>query len=521
MYIDLREALNIASAIARFGEVVAGTKSEVSLLKYVRGVIEEVSDEVKIEPVPVTAWLEEYCYVEYRGASHRCAIQPPYSGYIDLEFKRNDVVLFTYDKVLSKELPEWEIYDRVVVVETPRDPDDIATIATFLSTKKPRLLIFSDPHETIRRIVVLNKLIALYEKAEALSTPVVVLPSSIVKKLLEEPKARVLSSSQAFKSYGFNLVARKHGAEGSIYITAHHDHWLSGASDNILGVALAIALYKGIGKEVAKGISTSLVLFTAEEGFPETINSFYWLVGSRHFVAEHFDELFGEMIAAINMDAVYGEKPRIATSSPILIGVLKGLEPIDDDSIVFDSFSYTQAGLPALTLHAFQEVLTSGTYHSELDVIKATSADTVNVFAKRAMQVVKRLIEYSNRNELGEIEATLSSEIVKQGGVNLDVAEALYKFFKAVEKCSVNIIKNVFNTFIRISTKTFVDVDIGNRLGVREVTVLLKCLDRAFSIPVSGMWNVNECYRSYKFNISLLEYIICEVCSCEYRKAIR
>uniref|UniRef100_A0A7J3Z5V4 M28 family peptidase n=1 Tax=Ignisphaera aggregans TaxID=334771 RepID=A0A7J3Z5V4_9CREN len=521
MRINPTEVLGIANSIAKFGEIVAGTKNEVFLLNYIRSFVEDYSDEVVLEPVPVTSWHEEYCYVESEGKTYRCAIQPPYSGSIDFEFKNNEVVFLSHDKVLDGEQLEQEVYDRVVVVETPRDPDDIATIAITLATKNPKMLVFSDARETIRRIVILNKLVALYERAEGLRTPVIVLPGSVAKKILVATSARVLGSSHTFRSHGYNLLAWRYRGRGSIYLIAHHDHWLSGASDNVLGVALVTALYKMVSESILKNMGISLALFTAEEGFPETINSFYWLVGSRYFVSKHYGKLFDELIAAVNIDVVYGEKARVSTANPILMSMLRGLGPIESDSIVFDSFSFTQAGLPSLTLHAFQDVLTNGVYHSELDALEAININTVEIFAEKAVQVLKKLAEYSDKVEIRELESTLSSEIAKQGGVNLDVAEALYAFFKELKKCHGHSITRLFNNFVRASAKTFVDIDIGSRLGVREFTVLLKCFDHVFSIPTYGLNNAVECYESHKFNIDLLKYIVCEVCKCEYSKAVR
>jgi len=514
MIIDFRDVLNTASSIARFGEVVGGMQSELSLLEYIRSFVEESSDEVVLEPVPVTTWTEDYCYVEVEGKTYRCAIQPPYSGSIDIEFREGETIFLNHDKVLSRELPEKKIYGKVVVVNTPRDPDDIATIAAILSTRNPRLLILSDTSETIRRIVVLNKLVAMYENAESLDIPTIVLPGSVVRRVLAASASRVLGSSHTFKSHGYNLLARRHSGGGNVILVAHHDHWLTGASDNVLGVALAINLYRRCLERFLKNTDISLALFTAEEGFPETLNSFYWLVGSRHFVAKHYDKLIEELLAAVNIDVVYGENARISTSNPILMSVLRDLNTIENDSIVFDSFSFTQAGLPSLTLHSFQEAITRGIYHSELDVLESISINTIEVFTEKAVQILKKIAEYRDRYVLRDVESVLSNEIVRQGGVNLDVAESLYSFFEELRKCSEYSVWSIFKVFTRVSTRTFVNSDIGNKFGVREFTAFLQCFSNTFNIPVNGLRNAVECYESYKFNIDLLKYIVCEVCKC-------
>jgi Iap family predicted aminopeptidase len=308
MHYRADDVRKLASEFARFGEVVAGSEKEHHLLEVVRSLVEGYADKIVVEPVPVTTWREELCVIEAGGKIYSCSIQPPYNGYIDVEFSPSQAVVVSLYDLSHGKVGKDTIYGRVVVVDVPRNPDDIADVAIELLSMEPSLIIFSDPVDSLRRIVVLNKLIELYEYAEPPKTPVIIVPRSSVRELLSNDVVRVLSSSIARESYGYNLVAwRFGGGDNNLYIAAHHDHWFQGASDDVLGVAIAVELFRKPPAMLSRH-SIALALFTAEEGFPEKINSFYWLVGSRHFVSKHFNELVEELLALVNIDVVYGER---------------------------------------------------------------------------------------------------------------------------------------------------------------------------------------------------------------------
>ncbi|MDK6028186.1 M28 family peptidase [Ignisphaera sp. 4213-co] len=508
----VEEAFRIANIVSSFGEVVGGSRKELALLNIIRGFLDGYGDDVYLDPVPVTSWEESYCFIDIRGETYRCAVQPPAQIDVCEEILQNNITIFSAAEIITKNLSYSSIYDKIVIVETPRDPDDIATIARILSLYSPRLIIFSDVHNTIRRIVVLENLVALYEEALPIKTPVIVVPFSVARKIVEFGNAEICAKSSTVQSYGYNLIANIHGnGDRRIYVTAHHDHWLSGASDNVLGVAIAIALFRHLSrfKLLKKGLS--LVLFTAEEGFPQKLNSFYWLVGSKHFVSKYFHKLFDEVETVINIDVVYSSNIVVSTSNPILESVLmKNGFKLKGDDIVFDSFSFSMVGIPSLTINSFQDALRDGVYHSELDVVESVNSEAVS----RYMEVLMNILNIVDENELSNlnfVENAIASKIVSSAP-NLDVIESLYLFLKALEKCGVVNRKMFLKLLSRIALKTYVGMDIGEKLGVREFTKFLMCEDNVYSIPVRIVKTIDECYRDYRFNIDLLRNIICAVC---------
>ncbi len=510
----VRDAIKVANVVSSFGEVVAGSDRELALLTTLKSFLEDYSDNIYLDPVPVTSWHEDYCIVEAGGSSYRCAIQPPIQTDLDEEIVKSDIVVMSAEQAVRRSLAEGEIQNKAIVVDTPRDPDDIATIARALSKHEPKLIIFSDDLNTIRRIVVLSNLIASYDLSSPVKTPVIVVPSYVAKKFVELDKARILAKSSVEESYGYNLIAESYGGgDREIYITAHHDHWLSGASDNVLGVALATTLFKNMARfnNVKKGLA--LALFTAEEGFPQRLSSFYWLVGSRHFVSKNFYRLFEEIEAVINIDVVYSSDVIVSTSSPILrSAIAKGNFNLDvaNDNIIFDSFSFSLAGIPSATINSFHKALESRVYHSDLDVVSNIDVNTIQRFAEVAMNIVKT-VDRDDTLDSNIIESVLASEINVDPPA-LEVLDSLYNFFKALEKCDSVKKRFYMNVFERLALKSYVGMYIGERLGVREFARILMCRDKVYSVPLGIVENVDECHINYRFNMDLLRYIICGAC---------
>ncbi|MEM0026474.1 MAG: M28 family peptidase [Ignisphaera sp.] len=510
----VRETIRIANTVSSFGEVVAGSDKELALLNILRGFVEDHSDSIYLDPVPVTSWHEDYCVIEIDGDTYRCAIQPPIQTNLDEEVAKSSIIAMNAEQAVKRSFTERSLQNKVVVVETPRDPDDIATIARALGEHEPSLIIFSDNLNTIRRIVVLSNLIAAYDRSSPVKTPVIVVPSYVAKKIIESDKARILAKSATRESYGYNFIAKSYGSgDREIYIVAHHDHWLSGASDNVLGVALATTLFKNMTSlnSVKRGLA--LALFTAEEGFPQRLSSFYWLVGSRHFVSKNFYRLFEEVEAVINIDVVYSNDVRVSTSSPILRSAIvnDGLNlDVVNDNIIFDSFSFSVVGIPSATINSFHKALESGIYHSDLDVVSNVSVDAIQKFAEITINVI-RAVSRDRSLDLSIVENVLASEI---GGdpPSLEVLESLYHFFTELKKCGAMQKRLYLKTFERLALKSYVGMYIRERLGVREFTRILMCKDGVYSVPLGTIENVNGCHINYRFNIDLLRYIIRGAC---------
>ncbi|MCS7111196.1 MAG: M28 family peptidase [Ignisphaera sp.] len=519
--IAINNILSIASEIERIGEIVAGSNREKQVIEVVRKYIEDYVDEFWIENVPVTTWHEDTCVVEGRGGITPCTIHPPYQGVIDEEINRSNIVSIDLEELSEKGLVIDNIHDKIVLVDAPADPDDIATVAHILAQYRPRLIIVRDNGESLRRIVVLDNIIALYRRAGQPFTPVVHIRRSIgsIDKLVN---SRLYAKSEAYKSYGYNIVAvlNKRYDNRCIYITAHHDHWLSGGSDNIIGTSIVAALSK-ILRDVSIDNTIVLASFTAEEGFPEEIASFYWLVGSRYHINKRADKIVDHVALTINIDTIYRDPLTASASSIIIRNIIRSQFKdvvLEHDSIIFDSFSFTSIGVPSVTFNTFRRVVDEGLYHSDKDYVGSISLDVILKTVKSVYMLVNRYAvidrdaKYINVCDIDEeLHEILGRAAPIELLLNLyRLCEVFHELKRYVEKRSCMNFVNLFNRIVNIPQ---VSREIGRRLGVREDINFIRCDEHSILIPTDiGFKDYHECYRNINFNLELLAYILLKQC---------
>ncbi|MEM1678081.1 MAG: M28 family peptidase [Ignisphaera sp.] len=508
--------LSIASGIESIGEVIAGTNKEKQVIEIIKKNLEDHVDELWIEHVPVTSWREEVCVVETTNGSYPCAIHPPYQGVIDEEVGYDKIISMDLDKLENKGITKIDISDKIILIDIPRDPDDIATVAYILSRYSPRLIVIRDRGESLRRIVVLDNVVALYREARQLNIPVVHVGRGIgmIDKLVG---SRIYAKSMRFKSYGYNFIAKLHKRyDKYIYITAHHDHWLSGGSDNIIGISIIIAL-----SEILKDINIDngivLASFTAEEGFPENITSFYWLVGSRYHINRHVNELVDNTALAINIDVVYKEPLVASTPSTIVRNMITSYSKdilLEYDDIIFDSFSFSSIGIPSVTFNTFKKTLEEGVYHSNRDFVYNISTEVVWHTIKSIYLLINNYMASIRNNEFINVyNINVDVQSILQRVLPSELLLNIYRVHKMFNKLRERLERPkcmyFINLFNRIINTSYVDRDIGKKLGIREGTDLIKCNENIIPLPIGTEFkNSSECYRNINFNLELLAYIL-------------
>jgi len=364
-----REALDLAKSFARIGEVIAGSPQEKRLLNIIVGLVEELSDDANLEEVPVSYWREEYCFVECEGYAALCAVQPPTVGEVDIEFE------------VGKRSAD------VVMVDAPDHPDEFSdTYPKHVCRDRKLLLVYREPKPIRRRIVVLCDSVPAYGVA---SMP----PSIAVDAYIPQScrKIRVLAKASISAGVGFNVIADSYGSENLVYVTAHHDHWLSGFSDNLIGLALAYAFYKHLVNKYGKRIHVRFASFTAEEGFSYPISPFYWLVGSRIHVLKNSEELLSRRVMDVNFDVIVSaDKVRISTNDPLIkLEAMNAGANVEPDSDLFDSYSFSSIGITSATIHTFREAVVRGVYHSDIDAPDVVDISTLEESLKIADAVVR------------------------------------------------------------------------------------------------------------------------------------
>lgn len=322
------------------------------------------------------SWEEIECRIESQTLSLRCSLLPP-----QREIDVNGKTIYTDTPSILRILKDsdrlcMEYRDRIVLIDEPEDVDDIPMLVNILKICSPKAIVFVSRFNGLRRIVVVEDLIPIYKNTTPPSIPVIHIAKPISKQLIDED-VRIYAKAIVRESIGYNVVADIHGdREGIVYVTAHHDHWFSGFTDNILGVAIAMTAAKHISKKYR--VDTRFVSFTAEEGFPYPLSAFYWLVGSRNHIVKN-RSILDKILFVVNYDTIMQNIE--ISGRGFEIYALKNLdidiESVDHNDIIFDSYSFAQIGIPSMTIHSFSKVLSSGIYHSQLDRENVVDLDTV------------------------------------------------------------------------------------------------------------------------------------------------
>lgn len=519
----VKEALSVAQRLYSVGEVVGGSYKEEVLLNFSRAYLEEAVDEIKTESFPVLSWHEDYCVVEVNGEEHQCSLQPPFAGEVDIEFNSSSLrFIKVLDRVSELEMGEPS-GGRIFVAEVPRDPDDMATIANGLMSLNPAALIFVDPRNALRRVVILNDVLPTCKEAKPVEFPVFTLRLDDFKEALKRGRARISAKARLFSSYAHNLVATINGSSDKrLLITAHYDHWLDGASDNVAGASLTLSMARAFGERGGPGrFSLTFVLFGAEEGFPENLTYFYWLVGSRHHVNVNYQKLTDEVALAVNLDVIYETPLTVFTSNPLLRGLLtKGafnFEGFKHDNPIFDSFSFLLAGIPSLSISSFERALVKGVYHSSLDRLEAIEEGALREAFTIVSSIAQGLSELEGSvGALKDLEGGLSLEVIGDD-VELRIRKRLYDLLIGLKGCAEEIklreIWGWIGSLSRLLARAYVGGDFGIRLNVREAVKLVACHEDVVYIPTGLRQKPNECFIDHRFNLELLKYILSERCS--------
>lgn len=514
------DAMRIAPELAKVGEAVAGTHREKQIVEIIKKFVEDYVDNIYTEPVEVLSWDEEFCLVYIDGVPHRCSIHPPYEGYVDLEVSVKDLVYVKEFRDVDK--LSKVIEDKVVVVEDVDDPNYVAIYAYTLRRYNPTAIVFIDRINTLRKITAVDDVLSRYSSLPLPKVPAVHVKreTGLELRLRSDGKVRIVIKSNIKPSYGFNVLVEVNGRDvGTAYLTAHHDRWFNSLIDDSLGIAILLSLIKS--EFLGRSIRTNIVLafFTAEEGFPNPLSSFYWLVGSRYHIVKNIEKILNEVNLVINLDVVYRGRTVFSTSNIIARGMLikAGVDTkdIEHDSMLFDSFSFTLVGVPSITVHNYYNALKDGIYHSTLDsvdLLRWISVEhLVNVIHK-VSNVLKNYYEVSRSLKVVEVldpGIRLLAQELAQTSFPLEFVFNLYKMFQNLTNSS-----NAFKIFRllpalhRAMTTTYISKSIYYGEEIYEKTSYLTCLDNVVYLPLGVEMDRGECYKSLLRNLESLTYIL-------------
>ncbi|MEM4789362.1 MAG: M28 family peptidase [Ignisphaera sp.] len=511
------DAIKIASELASISDVVAGGSKEKQVVENIKRLLEDHVDAIRMEPVDVLSWEENFCVIYIDGVPHRCSIHPPYEGYVDLVAGRDELVYIGNFNDIVK--VSKNIEGKIAIIESIEDPNYIALYAYALRKYNPAAIVFVDKFNALRRIVAVDDIISRYNTLKPPLIPAVHVQRDTRLKLKNAANVRIIFKSKLSPSYGFNVIAEINGGDkGTMYLTAHHDHWFSGVIDDVLGISMLISLVKARTLPYTIRNNVVLAFFTAEEGFPNPLSSFYWLVGSRHHVMSYADRILEEVHLVLNLDVVYRGKSRFSTSNLIARGFLikSGIDvnSLEHDSMLYDSFSFSMLGIPSITMHNYYEAINDGIYHSTLDgveLIEFIGVEALSNVLYNIVVLLKNAYIVSDQSQLRNILnlglKTLAQDLALKT-LPLEVALELYKVLRRLEQCDdISKVLRLLPSLHRIITSTYIPKSVYEGAEIYEKTTYIPCYEDVIYLPLGISLN-DDCYKNLLHNLESLTYIL-------------
>lgn len=360
---SLRESvLRRVEALPR-GDVVAGSREEGAAADAVRGMLEEAGLSTSEYVFECMSWSEEHVSLHVGGESIP-AVALPYtpSGHVEAR------IVYAGTGLHEREWRGVDAEGKVVLLKWFDKLDEAVWQYIEAVKRGASAVVIFDPYPGRRRRMVMT-LSTDYRFGGGTPPYVPALSVSF------DDGMRLLAAARAGRGVELAVESRvEHGArsrvvhagdlEGPVF-TAHMDKWLTGFTDNALGVALVAEAARVFGEEAG------YVVFGSEESGAPGYSPWYWIWGSRSFTRSLEERgLIGSVGPVINFDVLGGPGVHVSVSGP---GFRRGVERLLGpgftygwDEAIYDSFSFTMAGVPALTLNSYEYI--QPVYHTDLDV---------------------------------------------------------------------------------------------------------------------------------------------------------
>ncbi len=340
-------------------DVTAGSDKELIVVKYITNWLNDLNVEVKINPIDVISWNDLECHV----SNFKCVSLPP--------VRSSEV----YGE-LTDDLNKCE--DKILITSTTDFPDNVWTIYNLAVERGARAVIFYDEFPgRFRRIVVTGVWSYSFNEGSMPPIPAVHLRREDGINLMRNylgKSVELICRTDLRESTGYNIEGFIGGSkEEEVIISAHHDKWLKGFRDDVIGVYALIKLASKVVNNRVK-YSLRIVSFTAEEFGNPRLSPWYWSYGSRTYVRS-VDLSSVEYV--VNLDTVCMEPVRVNAT-----GIEIGKYFIKHTTLNFtyegfdhpytDGMSFSMLGIPTVTLHNLRDI--HEVYHTDLD-LPYTSVD--------------------------------------------------------------------------------------------------------------------------------------------------
>ncbi len=376
----------VARKCSSYIDLTAGCEEEREFLNWLLGVIDSPFLTYEFEPITVLNWRERHCEITACGRSFRVVALPPVKGGWG-------------SGVLTDRL-EGDLSGKVLIVDFPEDLDDAKFIYIKAVERGVEAVIFRDRHECLRRIVISKVPYYRWDYTGDLEVPAFAVPKSVGDWLIGHIGEKVEFNCEADirVSTGYNLIVNyEGGGEDYVYVVAHHDHWLTGFSDNCAGVGVLAELIRRIVKDASLyKRDVRFVIFTAEEFGSPMLSSLYWAYGSRiHVLRLKGRGAINRVYAVLNIDVVGRGFKAYAPSDVVLqLGGAFSEYKWEPPKPYYDAFNFDLEGIPTVVISSLDEYW--DVYHSNEDVEERARHEDIQALAEFSW----RLLEYLLKSEL-------------------------------------------------------------------------------------------------------------------------
>ncbi len=385
--------------LQQFGEIITGTSEELKIVNYIIERFRDMGIDASKMPVKVMSWQPNEATIIVGEKTINATLQP-YSPSFSVDGR------LVYIKNLRHDLEKINPYESIALIELSTVLDDYELQYHKLIEAGSLAIIFYDPYpERKRRLVATGSLNYSFTPGVPLPIPILHVTRNEGLELLRYEGRRIFIKTRSYISdnaTGYNIIATIYGrSDKRIILSAHHDHWLTGVSDNIIGVAMILELARYIIADEMRH-TLQVISFTAEESGALGFAPWYWAHGSRVFVREQEElETLNNIVAVINIDAVARGVLNINATGIEYQALLKSIAAklgidyrLGFDHPYYDSFSFSMKGIPAVTLNTLDSI--SDIYHTDRDTIEILELNTIKSTFILALETLKRLLKSNN-----------------------------------------------------------------------------------------------------------------------------
>ncbi|MEM4498916.1 MAG: M28 family peptidase [Sulfolobales archaeon] len=478
----------LLSELASVKDVIAGSEEELFVVNKLRSYLEEMGIHSNLNPVDVLSWRDLECEV----SGFHCICLPPIRSYEVHGLLTNDLS---------------NCGGKVLITSTTNFPDNVWVLYNLAVETGAEAVVFYDEYPgRYRRIVVTGVWSYSLGRGDYPPIPAVHMRYEDGIKLMKLVGSYVdlRCRTEVRLGTGYNVEAFIGGRrESEVLVSAHHDRWLTGFRDNLVGTYTLMKIAERATRSNLKH-TLRLVSFTAEEFGNPTLSPWYWSYGSREY-ARKSDLSNVEFV--VNLDTACKEPVRINATGPEIGKYFVKYSPINYvyegfDHAYTDGLTFSSMGIPTVTLQNLRDI--DEVYHTDLDtwydaeLITDSLADwiinSINDFEleKLEFQEYRRVLE----NSLGEEFKWFIDKV--KGVVSVD---KLSRIFREVSK---ELVKPVLIGSYKDLNKDLTTLlaphafVINNlRKGIRTEDVVLVLDNEVLRCPAGGCDEVIEKYTNY------------------------